>query len=47
MGFRVDDPERILENIFGAKGDFIKAWRQNPWSERAALGLCRMTGCIL
>ena len=36
---RANGQERILEDIFGAEGDFIKAWRQDPWAERAALGL--------
>ena len=34
-----DGQEGSLEDVFGAKGDFIKAWGQNPWAERAALGL--------
>ena len=38
-GFRADGQERILETCFVQKGDFIKVWGQDPWAERAALGL--------
>ena len=40
VGFGANGQERILEDIFGAKkGDFLKAQGQDPWTERAALGL--------
>ena len=37
LGF--DGQGRILEMSLVQKGDFIKAWGQDPWAERAALGL--------
>ena len=39
MGFGATGQERILEDVFGAKGDFIKTWGQDPREGRAALGL--------
>ena len=33
IGSRADGQERILEDIFGAKGDFIKAQGQDLWTE--------------
>ena len=39
VGFASQRQKRLLEGIFGAKGDFIKAPGQDPWAERAALGL--------
>ena len=39
VGFRAYGQERILEDTFVQKGDFIKAQGQDPWAERAALGL--------
>ena len=39
VGFGDDGQERILEDVFGAKSDINKAWEQDPWAERAALGL--------
>lgn len=39
MGFRAHGQERILETSSVQKGGFIKAQRQDPWAERATLGL--------
>ena len=39
VGFGADGQERMLEDVFGAKGDFIKAWGQDLWTERAAFFL--------
>ena len=39
LGFEDDGQERILETSLMQKGDFIKAQGQDPWAERAALGL--------
>lgn len=39
MVFGADSQERILEMSSVQKGGFIKAWGQDPWAERAALGL--------
>ena len=39
QGARADGQERILEMSLVQKGDIIKAWGQDPWVERAALGL--------
>ena len=36
VGFGADGQERILEDVFGVKGDFIKARGQDPWAEGAA-----------
>ena len=39
LGFRANGQERILETSSVQKGGFTKAQEQNPWAERAALGL--------
>ena len=39
VGFGADGQEGILEDVFGAKGDFIKTRGRDPWAERPALGL--------
>ena len=39
LGFEADDQERILEMFLMQKDGFIKAWGQDPWAERAAMGL--------
>ena len=39
VGFGAGGQKRILEDIFGAKGDFIKVQGQDLWAERVALGL--------
>jgi len=33
-----DGQERILETSLVQKGGFIKAWGQDLWAERAAMG---------
>ena len=38
LGFRVNNQERMLETSLVQKGSFIKAWGQDPWAERAAVG---------
>ena len=37
VGSGADGQERIPEESLVQKGDFIKAWGQDPWAERAAL----------
>ena len=39
VGFRANDQERILETFLMQKWCFIMAQGQDPWVERAALGL--------
>ena len=39
VGSGAEGQERILETSLVQKGDFIKALGQDPWAERAALGL--------
>ena len=39
VGSRADGQGRILEDVFDTKGGFIKSQGQDPWAERAALGL--------
>ena len=39
LGFGADGQERILETTLVQKGGFIRAPRQDPWAERAALQL--------
>ena len=46
FGFRADGQGRILETSWVQKGGFIKAWGQDPWAERRALGLGGATDYI-
>ena len=39
LEFGGNNQERILETSLVQKGSFIKAWGQDPWAERGALGL--------
>ena len=39
VGFRANGQERILETSLVQKAVFIKAQGQDPWIERATLGL--------
>ena len=47
VGSRGNGQERILEDVFGAKKLFFKAWGQDRWAERAAPGAGGETGYIL
>ena len=47
LEFRTNGQERILEMSSVQKHSFIKAQRQNPWAERAALGPRGVADCIL
>lgn len=38
LGLRADGQERLLKTSFVQKADFIKAWGQDLWTERATLG---------
>ena len=38
LGFEANGQEKILEMSLVQKGGFIKAWGQNLWAEKAALG---------
>ena len=42
-----DGQERVLEDVFGEKGDFIEALGHDLWAGRAAMGPCGETGYIL
>ena len=39
LGFGADSQEKILETSAVQEGGFIKAQGQDPWVERAALGV--------
>ena len=38
--------KEFLKMSLVQKGNFIKAWGQDLWAERAALGLWRVNDCI-
>ena len=38
LELEADSQERVPEMSSVQKGGFIKAWGQNPWTEKAALG---------